>query len=301
MNWQAIAFDWNQVRAFLATAEEGSLSAAARALGTTQPTVGRQIAALEGSLGVTLFERGGRNLLMTAAGRELMAHVRVMGDAASRISLAAAGQSQDVVGMVSVTAADLLAATFLPPILRQLRQDAPGIIVDVVASNRVEDLTRRDADIAIRHVPTEHPDLIVKRLPDFQAAFFASSDYIARYGRPKTPDDLAGHLFIGPRETDEMLAFLAERGIHIQPDQFGCASDSGMVIWEMMRAGLGIAVLPQGIWSDMPGVEKVLLDVPLVDFPAWLATHQELRTSRRIRTVFDALAKGLGGRNITLQ
>ena len=157
MNWQAVSFDWNQIRAFLATAEEGSLSAAARALGSTQPTVGRQIAALEDDLGVTLFERAGRSLIMTGAAQDLLEHVQAMGDAASRVSMVAAGQSEDIAGCVVITANDLMAAGYLPAVLAQLRQEAPGIIVDVVASNRIENLTRRDADIAIRHVQPEQP------------------------------------------------------------------------------------------------------------------------------------------------
>ncbi len=293
MNWQAVSFDWNQIRAFLATAEEGSLSAAARALGATQPTVGRQVTSLEKDLGVTLFERAGRALVITAAGQDLLEHVQAMGDAASRISMVASGQSGDVAGTVSITASDLLAAGFLPPILQNLRDDAPGLSIDIVASNRLENLTRRDADIAIRHVAPDQPDLIAKRLTDFTAAFYASSDYIERYGLPRTADDVNGHLFIGPRETQQMTEFLSQRGLDIAEHQFKFRSDSGVVIWEMMRAGLGIAVVPSGLWPDSADVIPVFTDFEPVQFPVWLVTHRELKTSQRIRIVFDSLAAGL--------
>ena len=198
MNWQTVSFDWNQVRAFLATAEEGSLSAAARVLHSTQPTVGRQITALEAALDVTLFERGGRSLVMTAAGHDLLEHVHAMGDAASRISMAAAGQSQAIVGKVSITASDVLAVGFLPDVLQTLRQEAPGIEIDVIASNRLENLTRRDADIAIRHVRPEQPDLIAKQLSDFAAGVFAPAGYGPPDGFPPPPYRPAGHLFLCP-------------------------------------------------------------------------------------------------------
>ena len=143
MNWQAVSFDWNQVRAFLATAQEGSLSAAARALGATQPTVGRQVSALEAELGVMLFERVGKTLVITKSGRDLLEHVQVMGDAASRISMVATSQSQSVTGRVSITASDLFAAAYLPKVLMTLRRTAPGLEIDIIASNHIEDLTRR--------------------------------------------------------------------------------------------------------------------------------------------------------------
>lgn len=293
MNWQAISFDWNQIKAFLATAEEGSLSAAARALKTTQPTVGRQVSALEGALGVTLFERAGRSFRMTAAGRDLLDHVRAMGDAASRISMVASGQSQQVAGRVSVTASELLAAGFLPPVMQKLRQEAPGIEIEIIASDRLEDLTRRDADIAIRHVRPEQPELIARQLPDFTARFIAAKGYIDQHGHPLTGDDLTGHHFIAPRDAGAMLSVLEGYGISIPEKQLSLRTDSGVVMWEMMRAGLGIAILPDGLWPDTADIAPVLEDMPPIVFPVWLATHRELHTSRRIRIVFDALAEAL--------
>src|SRR5690606_38189732 len=146
------AFDWNQVRALLATVEAGSLSAAARQLGLTQPTLGRQVAALEAALGVTLFERVGRKLVLTQAGRELIAPLQTMGEAANRISLIASRQAQAVEGVVRITTSDVYAVHVLPPFLKRVRALAPNLVIDILASNEVEDLLRRRADIAIRHV-----------------------------------------------------------------------------------------------------------------------------------------------------
>ncbi len=293
MNWQAVSFDWNQVRAFLATAEEGSLSAAARALKSTQPTLGRQVAALEESLGVTLFERAGRTLTITGAGQDLLEHVQAMGDAASRISMVASGQSQDVAGTVSVTASDLFSARMMPSIIAKLREVAPSININLVASNKVENLTKRDADIAIRHVQPDQPDLIARRVADFTGNIYASTAYLDAKGRPESVDDLAIHDFIGAEDIPRLIMALAEFGFPVAPHQFRAASNSGVAMWEMMKADLGIAVLPVILCAPDPLVEKVLPDHPDISFPVWLATHRELRTSRRIRIVFDTLAEAL--------
>ncbi|MEO1204597.1 MAG: LysR family transcriptional regulator, partial [Pseudomonadota bacterium] len=158
MDWRSIAFDWNRARAFLVTAEEGSLSAAARALNMTQPTLGRQVTALEEELGVALFERGGRGLEPTPTGLALLEHVRTMGNAASRLSLAASGQSMAIDGTVRISATEATAAFALPPVLTRLRQAEPGIHVEIVASNDQSDLKRREADIAVRAIRPGQPD-----------------------------------------------------------------------------------------------------------------------------------------------
>ena len=148
MDWRAVKFDWNKARAFLVTAEEGSLSAAARALGMAQPTLGRQVDGLEQELGVVLFERVGRGLTLTPSGMELLEHVRKMGEAAGRVSLAALGQNQALESSISISASETYAAVLLPPIIAKLRIEEPGIHVEIVVSNRASDLLRREADIA---------------------------------------------------------------------------------------------------------------------------------------------------------
>lgn len=294
MDWQSVAFDWNQVRAFLVTAEEGTFSAAARALGATQPTLGRQVAALEERLGVTLFERLGRSLSLTQSGLELLDHVRAMGDAASRVSLTASGQSQSIEGQVCITATDLFAMHILPDALRRLRELAPGIEIEVVASNDVRDLRRREADIAIRHARPEQPDLIAKLLRETTIHIYAATEYLDRIGRPKSPEDLTGAEFIGFDRSDRLIAYLNERGLSLTKNDFKLISESGAVTWEMVKQGLGIGVMAELIADRTPGVEPVLPDIEPSTIPVWLVTHRELHTSRRIRLVFDILAESLG-------
>ncbi|TAG75046.1 MAG: LysR family transcriptional regulator, partial [Burkholderiales bacterium] len=170
--------DWNQLRAFLETADTGSLSAAARKLGLTQPTLSRQVAAIEQSMGVTLFERVGKAMVLTSTGLDLLEHARAMGSAADALSLVATGRSQAVGGVVSVSATDILASRILPPLVRRLREKAPGIAVEVITTDSLSDLQRREADIAIRHVKPAQPDLIARLVRDVDAYFYASEAWV---------------------------------------------------------------------------------------------------------------------------
>ena len=296
MHWQSVTFDWNQLRAFLATVEEGSLSAAARVLGLTQPTVGRQIAALEEELGVVLLERTSRAVTPTQSGLELLDHARAMGEAATRVSLTASGQSQDVSGVVRITASDMMSAYVLPGMLAGLRDEAPGLQIDLVATNDIRDLLRREADIAVRHVRPEQPDLIARLVREETGHPWASSDYLDRRGRPRSLADLAHHDFVGFGDNARMLEYLHPLGYPITLENFRFGSESGVVAWQLARQGLGIAMMSDNIAETWPDMERILPDLEPVTFPVWLVTHRELHTSRRIRLVFDLLAEKLAGR-----
>lgn len=292
-NWQKVSFDWNQARAFLATAEEGSLSAAARALGLTQPTLGRQVAALESDLGLTLFERGPRTMDLTEAGLELLDHVRTMGEAAERLSLSASGQSSTIEGEVCLTASDVFSVYHLPPILERLRVEAPGVEIEVVASNEIRDLRRREADIAIRHVRPKHQDLVAKLLRETTWHFYAAPSYIERHGRPESVADLADSVWVSFGARESFLASLSSQGLPLTMDNLKYACDSGLAGWEMVKQGLGMSVMTRDVAEMTPEVEMVLPDYEASTVPVWLVTHREIHTSRRIRLVFDVLADAL--------
>lgn len=294
MNERRTDFDWNQARAFMATAQTGSLSAAARQLGLTQPTLGRQVAALEAALGVTLFERVGRSLTLTQAGHDLLGHVGKMGMAAEAMARAASHQSQTAEGQVRITASDVYAAHILPRALERLGERAPGIRIDVLASNSVNDLIRREADIAIRHILPVEPDLIARRCPDSTAQLFASQDYYERLGRPQKVVDLAEAAFIGPSaQKDVFIRELNARGVPISETNLRHTTGSGLAGWEWVRNGLGIGAMMEPIGRATVGMVAVA-DMKPIPVPIWLVTHRELRTSRRIRVVFDVLAEVLG-------
>lgn len=295
MNWAAISFDWNQVRAFLATVEEGTLSGAARALRLTQPTLGRQVAALEESLNITLFERVGKSLILTQAGMDLLEHVRAMGEAANRISLSAAGHVQEVRGEVGISVADGYAAYILPDILKRLRKEAPGLTIEILAENRVSDLRRREADIAIRHMRPEDPELIGKRLRDGTGSFYASKEWLDRNGRPSTMSDLETIEMVGIDQPERMVAELNKRGIPVSHVNFPIRTLNSVVAWEMVRRGLGVGEGSDLVAAGTPEVERLQIEgLAPITFPNWLVTHRELRNSRRIRVVFDLLAEELG-------
>ncbi len=290
--------DWNHLRAFLATAETGSLSAAARELGLTQPTLSRQVSALEAELGIMLFERVGRNLELTQAGTELLEHTREMGDAANRVSLSATGQSQSIDGEVRITASDVFAANVLPKALKKIREAAPNLYVDVVAANDIQDLMRREADIAIRHVRPDQPDLIAKLVDEPKAYFYASESYIQRKGMPQSKQDLLDHEFISFGNLDEMIGFLEPIGVPVTTKNFVIGSANGLVAWRLCQEGFGISIMGEEIAQSETGMVRLLPDDPPVVFPMWLVAHRELHSSRRIRLVFDILSDFLSGQDV---
>ena len=285
--------DWNQLKAFLETAETGSLSAAARKLGLTQPTLSRQVAAIEQVMGVTLFERVGKSMALTPTGLDLLEHARAMGAAAEALGLAATGSSQAVRGVVSVSATDVVASVLLPPLVKKLHDQEPGIAIDVIPSNALSDLLRREADIAIRHVKPEQPDLIARLIREATAYFYASESWVNAHGHPRSAEDAARLSFVGSDRSGQYLGYLRTHGLPLSEANFSCYADHSVAHWALVRQGMGIGVMMEEIANATPGMVRVLDDLPPVRFPIWLVTHRELRTSKRIRMVFDALAQGL--------
>lgn len=291
MDWTPLHFDWNLVRAFLATAQEGSFSAAARVLKLSQPTLGRQVAALESALNVTLFERTGKRLILTQTGEQLLEQVKVMADAATQLSLLASGQAQAVEGTVRITASDVYSAYILPPALHELRRVAPRLNVEVVASNRLRNLIRREADIAIRHVRPSQSSLIARRIRQERAYLYASDSYLSQNGCPDSLDSMQEHRFICFGNTQEAIQFLGQAGLELTPKHFPYRCLNGMVAWAMAQRGLGLAVMSQAVAQRTPGMQRLEVGLKPMEFSTWLVTHRELHTSRKIRLAFDTLAK----------
>lgn len=293
MDWRSIKFDWNRARAFLVTAEEGSLSAAARALEMTQPTLGRQVSALESELGVVLFDRVGSRLTLTSNGIDLLEHVKAMAEAANQVSLMATNRSDVIEGDVCISASEIHSAYLLPPIIAKLRELEPGINVKVVSSNKAIDLLKREADIAIRSFRPTQTELISKKIKDVDAPFYATKEYLDRLA-PKNDDDLirrAQFLSIGPSVT--FIKQMNERGYTITEDNISIESESHIVHWEMTKNGLGVGVVPENIGDPEHSVQRILNDIKPISFPIWLTSHRELKASKRIRFVFDLLDQEL--------
>ena len=285
--------NWNHLRAFLTTADAGSLSAAASLLGQTQPTLSRQVAALEAELDMLLFERIGKQLELTQAGLELLEHLRPMQVAAEQVALTASGQSQSIAGQVKITASDVFSAHRLPDVVHALRHKAPDLQVEIIAANDIRDLMRREADIAIRHVQPEQPDLIARKLNDLPAHFYASQDYLAQHGTPMTLADMSRHDLISFGSAKRMIEALAPLGMSVTERNFPCGSESGLVGWELAKRGLGIIPMSTILGDKTPEMVRVLPDIEPFMIPIWLVTHRELHSSRSIRLVFDTLAEFL--------
>jgi DNA-binding transcriptional LysR family regulator len=296
MDWPALRFDWNHARAFLATAEEGSLSAAARALGITQPTLGRQVAALEREMRVVLFERVGRGLRLTPGGEALRDQLRAMAEAATRFSHAAAGQSESIEGRIRITTTHVYAAHLLPPVVIRLRALHPGIEVEIVAENRPTDLLRREADIAIRNYASTQPELVVRKLQDDVGNFYATPAYLRAIGEPQDAAEMARGQFLGFPTREAMATAMQARGFALTPAHFPIISENNLVQWEFVKQGAGIGLMTEAVGDAEPLVRRVLPEAPGIRFPVYLAAHRELHASRRMRVVFDFLAEALGRR-----
>ena len=293
MDWRTITFDWNRARAFLVTAEEGSLSAAARALGLAQPTLGRQVDALEQELGVVLFERVGRGLRLTPAGHELIAAARAMGEAAQRLSIAAYGQNESIEGRVVISASDAYSGLLLPPILARLKAAEPRITIEIVASNDASDLLRREADIAIRNFRPTEPDLVARRLRDAGARLYGTPAYLESLGALRKPADLGRAGLIGIGNDEALIQGLNAIGIGLTMSSIALSCDNFLVMWAMVKQGLGLGIIDDRIGDADPQVARALPDLAPLIFPVWLVAHREIHNSPRLRLVFDALAAAL--------
>ncbi|MEM8657278.1 MAG: LysR substrate-binding domain-containing protein, partial [Pseudomonadota bacterium] len=253
--------------------------------------LGRQVSALEAELGVILFDRVGKRLVLTPEGGMLLAQCRAMGDAAARLSLTASGASKRIEGKIRITVSELYAAETLPRVLATLRAAHPGIEIDILATNDMADLRRREADIAIRNAAPKEPDLIARRLPDDEAGLFATRDYLSRLPRTDRPEDFAEATFLGFSGNAELIAGYTARGIPVTEANFTInTGESHLVHWAHTKAGLGIGIGPVSCGEADPTLVRVLPDLEPFIFPVWLVAAQELRTSARVRTVFDLLA-----------
>lgn len=285
--------DWNLIKSFVAVAETGSLSAASRRLASSQPTLGRHIAQLEQALGVVLFRRGRHGHVLTEAGGTLYERGRMVGEQAAAFSLLALGSVEAIEGTVRIAASEVVAAYVLPPMMARLGLQEPGIEIEVVASNQVENLLRRDADIAVRMVKPAQNELVARKVTDIPLCACASKTYLERRGRPEHPGGLVGHDLIGFDRGDDIIRGFAAFGVPVNRGAFRFRSDNQMVLWEAVRAGNGIGFGQQPLVDRDPLVEKVLPLLSLPVLPVWLAMHRDVRTSIRIRRVADFLYEEL--------
>ena len=287
--------DWALLRVFLEVAGTGSLSRAALALGSSQPTLSRQIAQLESQLGHALFERTTRGVRLTEAGEALRQPAERMREHAQQFSMVAAGRSQTLAGTVRVTASEMVSTYLLPDLLRKLRDRHPEIQIELVASNEVENLLEREADIALRMVRPKQSALVARRLADQPMGFYAHRDYVKAHGKP-TAANMLQHQWVGYDRSDQFLRGFRDAGFKVGKEMFALRCDHQIVVWHAVLAGLGISAGMQRVAALSPELVRVLAKLPIPPLLLWITAHRELRGTPRLKVVFDFLAEALAAR-----
>ncbi len=288
------SFDWNLIRTLLATLEQGSLLGAARVLQLSQPTVGRHVAELERQLGTVLFERTGRGLSPTAAALLLAEGARTMESGALQLGRVLRGELARETGTVRLSASTPVATYLLPAVLARMRQRLPGIQVELVASNAVSNLLRREADIAVRMVRPAQGTLIGRKIAEVRLGAYAHRSYLARRPAPRQLADLLQHDLIAGDSDTTVLQGCQAMGLSIDASAFALRCDDMIVQWQAVLAGLGIGFAADYVARAQPDVSAVLggvLKIP--PLPMWLVVHREIRSNPRIRSVYDFLATEL--------
>ena len=289
----ADSFNWSLARSFLAALDRGSLLGAARQLNSSQPTIGRHIAELESQLGLILFERTGKGLKPTVAGLRLADAARAMEASALTLARLATGAAISESGTVRISASQPVACYLLPPMLRAMQEELPHIQIELVSSNAVSNLLRREADLAIRMVRPEQGSLIARRVGNVGVGAYASRDYLQRNGTPTAADDLLRHHLIGYDHVEDILRGFARLGAPVTREAFGLRSDDLIVQWEAVRAGVGIGFAADYVARAYPDIVAVVPSLNIPPLQVWLVVHREIRTNRHIRAVFDFLAEAI--------
>lgn len=289
----ASALNWELCRSFLAVMREGNLSRAARALDLTQPTLGRHIDEMETALGVSLFTRSPQGLTPTDAAFELKPHAQAMASAAEALVRAASGGLDEARGAVRVTAPEIIGVEILPKILTAFHAQYPAVDIELVATNVTENLLQREADIAVRMVAPTQAALYARKLGPVRFGLYASRDYIARRGMPRTMAEVREHTLIGFDRAATAIQALRQIPSPVTREGFALRSDSPVAQIAMARAGFGIGRGADFIARLDGDLVPVLADEYCVTVDMWVVMHEDARGTRRTRLMFDHLVASL--------
>jgi len=287
--------DWALWRSFAAVVADGSLSAAARRIGYSQPTLGRHIEALEQQLGLTLFDRTLQGLKPTETALRLYQSVSAAEEKLAEAALVAEGSTGDLEGTVRITASTIVAHYILPALLRPIREEFPAIAIEIVPSDSIENLLLRESDIAIRMFRPTQLELIAKKIGELPIIVTAHASYLGAHGTPTTPDQLTSHTLVGMDRSDLIISAAKTLGFDLKRADFALRTDSQTGSWELLKAGLGVGFAQLGLVTDTPGMRVLLPMIKIPPLEVWLTTHRELFLSPRIRAIYDRLAAGLSG------
>ena len=284
---------WEHYRTLLAVIREGSLSAAARQLGLTQPTIGRHIDALEDALGLALFTRSQGGLTPTEGALALVPHAEAMANAAEALRRVASGEAEEDRGTVRITASEMVGTEVLPAILARFREKHPRIAIELMLSNRSEDLLQREADIAIRMIRPTQSALLAKKVGELSVGLHAHQNYIQAHGVPASLDELRTHTIIG-YDKEPSIRRQIDVGIDYSRELFGFRSDSDIAQFAALKAGLGIGMCQFGLAKKYPELVPMLRTEVHFELDVWVVMHEDHKTSLRMRLMFDHLAQELG-------
>ncbi|MCP4184545.1 MAG: LysR family transcriptional regulator [Hyphomicrobiales bacterium] len=295
---QVRSFDWNLIKSFLAVLDEGTLSSAAKILGISQPTLTRHINELENALGILLFERDRNGARPTSGALAISDNAREINAANQALCLSATGKSQELHGTIRITASQIVATYLLPRILAKFLDEAPEISVELVATDKVENLNERHADIAIRMARPQKSDLIARKVNEIGLGIYAHANYLS--GRPpvNTPTDLNLHCIIGYDIDERIIVGMAEAGMEVDRNYFRLRCDDQVACWQALCEGVGIGFAPNYLAKTNNDLVHIAQYISIPTLPVWLVTHKQVKTNRRIRMVFDFLAAELADLNL---
>jgi DNA-binding transcriptional LysR family regulator len=285
--------DWHLYQTYLGVMRLGSLSAAARRLNLTQPTIGRHIEELERVLGSALFTRSQRGLIPTPLAHGLLAKAEEMEAAAAAFVRVAEGaaQADAVAGTVRITASEIFGAEVLPPMLAELRADYPQIVFELDLTKRKQDLLRREADIAVRSSRPQQAAILARKLGRFAIGLYAHRDYAGRRGLPRTVAELRGFDVVGFDRDDSAVRVVAPGTAWTDRGLFNLRVDNDLAQLAALRAGLGIGVLYKLIAARSPDLVPVLEKEVRFEIETWIAMHEDQRANPPVRAVFDGLGR----------
>ncbi len=292
-------FDWSLVRSFVAVLDAGSLTAAARRTGMHQPTLSRHVAELETQLQAPLFERTGRGVVPTAAALAIADAARRMQADAQSLALVLAGRRAATTGTVRITTSRVAATWLLPPVIARLQAEEPGIQVELVGSDALSNLLRREADIAVRMVRPAQGSLVARRIGEIPIVACAHRRYLAEGPPLRVPEDLAAHRLVGFDRDDTVLRGFASMGMPMRREAFAVRTDDQVAYVQLVAAGAGVGFVTPYVLRQLPGVDRVLPMLAIPPMPCWLAVHREIRgnpvVARAWRFLADALPGALAG------
>ncbi len=285
--------DWSLYRSFLAVMRHGSLSGAARQLGMTQPSIGRHMDALEQTLGVALFTRMQHGLIPTPLATELLSSAEAMEAAARQAARVASGGAQEEGGTVRLTVSQMMGGEVMPALLADYRRQHPRVNIELVLTNKSDDLLRREADIAVRMVKPTQQSLIAKRLGRVDIGMYAHRSYVKQFGMPRNLMEMSQHALIGPDQDTTVAMLLKQRGLVMHRDMFALKTDNDLAQMAALRAGFGLGGCQVGVAKRDPDLLPVLPESLTFSLDMWLLTHDSFRSNKRVMSLFRFLTDKL--------